>query len=246
MRGENRVKATNMLILALDSSAAPASVALLEDGKILSEFYINTKQTHSQTLMPMVESVLKLTNKTLDDVTCMAVSAGPGSFTGVRIGVSCVKGLSMTRNIPCAGVSTLRAMAENARQLTGIVCAVMDARCGQVYNALFRAESGKLTRLCDDRALPIAELLEECKTFTEKIYLVGDGAELCYKTFAAIRAELLQPQLRFQRASGVAMAAQEMVENGQTVTPDALMPIYLRLPQAERELKAKNAQKNNK
>lgn len=246
MRGENRVKATNMLILALDSSAAPASVALLEDGKILSEFYINTKQTHSQTLMPMVESVLKLTNKTLDDVTCMAVSAGPGSFTGVRIGVSCVKGLSMTRNIPCAGVSTLRAMAENARQLTGIVCAVMDARCGQVYNALFRAESGKLTRLCDDRALPIAELLDECKTFAEKIYLVGDGAELCYKTFAAIRAELLQPQLRFQRASGVAMAAQEMVENGQTVTPDALMPIYLRLPQAERELKAKNAQKNNK
>ena len=235
-----------MLILALDSSAAPASAALLEDGKILSEFYINTKQTHSQTLMPMVESVLKLTNKTLDDVTCMAVSAGPGSFTGVRIGVSCVKGLSMTRNIPCAGVSTLRAMAENARQLTGIVCAVMDARCGQVYNALFRAESGTLTRLCDDRALPIAELLEECKTFTEKIYLVGDGAELCYKTFAAIRAELLQPQLRFQRASGVAMAAQEMVENGQTVTPDALMPIYLRLPQAERELKAKNAQKNNK
>lgn len=235
-----------MLILALDSSAAPASAALLEDGKILSEFYINTKQTHSQTLMPMVESVLKLTNKTLDDVTCMAVSAGPGSFTGVRIGVSCVKGLSMTRNIPCAGVSTLRAMAENARQLTGIVCAVMDARCGQVYNALFRAEGGTLTRLCDDRALPIAELLEECKTFTEKIYLVGDGAELCYKTFAAIRAELLQPQLRFQRASGVAMAAQEMVENGQTVTPDALMPIYLRLPQAERELKAKNAQKNNK
>ncbi len=246
MRGKNRVKATNMLILALDSSAAPASVALLEDGKILSEFYINTKQTHSQTLMPMVESVLKLTNKTLDDVTCMAVSAGPGSFTGVRIGVSCVKGLSMTRNIPCAGVSTLRAMAENARQLTGIVCAVMDARCGQVYNALFRAESGKLTRLCNDRALPIAELLEECKTFAEKIYLVGDGAELCYKTFAAIRAELLQPQLRFQRASGVAMAAQEMIENGQTVTPDALMPIYLRLPQAERELKAKNAQKNNK
>ena len=246
MRGKNRVKATNMLILALDSSAAPASVALLEDGKILSEFYINTKQTHSQTLMPMVESVLKLTNKTLDDVTCMAVSAGPGSFTGVRIGVSCVKGLSMTRNIPCAGVSTLRAMAENARQLTGIVCAVMDARCGQVYNALFRAESGKLTRLCDDRALPIAELLEESKTFAEKIYLVGDGAELCYKTFAAIRAELLQPQLRFQRASGVAMAAQEMIENGQTVTPDALMPIYLRLPQAERELKAKNAQKNNK
>lgn len=107
-----------MLILALDSSASPASAALLEDGKILSEFYINTKQTHSQTLMPMVESVLRLSQRSLDDVDCLAVSAGPGSFTGVRIGVSCVKGLAMTRNIPCAGVSTLRAMAENARAWT--------------------------------------------------------------------------------------------------------------------------------
>ena len=121
-----------MLIFALDSSASPASAALLEDGKILSEFYINTKQTHSQTLMPMVEAVLRLSAKTLDDVDCLAVSAGPGSFTGVRIGVSCVKGLAMARNIPCAGVSTLRAMAENARDMDGIVCAVMDARCGQV------------------------------------------------------------------------------------------------------------------
>ena len=235
-----------MLTLGIDSSAVAASAALVEDGKLLGEFYCNTKQVHSQTLLPMVEGLLQTVGRSCGELDAIAVSHGPGSFTGVRIGVSCVKGLSMTRNIPCAGVSTLRAMAENARQLTGIVCAVMDARCGQVYNALFRAEDGKLTRLCDDRALPIAELLKECKTFTEKIYLIGDGAELCYKTFAAIRAELLLPQLRFQRASGVAMAAQEMVENGQTVTPDALMPIYLRLPQAERELKAKNAQKNNK
>ena len=228
-----------MLILALDSSASPASAALLEDGKILSEFYINTKQTHSQTLMPMVEAVLRLSAKTLDDVDCLAVSAGPGSFTGVRIGVSCVKGLAMARNIPCAGVSTLRAMAENARGMDGVVCAVMDARCGQVYNALFRVENGEIERLCADRALPISELYAECKAYGDKLLLVGDGAALCHKTFSAFGARLLQPQQQFQRASGVAIAAQEQLCAGQTVTPDALMPIYLRLPQAERELKKK-------
>ncbi|MDD7645643.1 MAG: tRNA (adenosine(37)-N6)-threonylcarbamoyltransferase complex dimerization subunit type 1 TsaB [Ruminococcus bromii] len=228
-----------MLIFALDSSASPASAALLEDGKILSEFYINTKQTHSQTLMPMVEAVLRLSAKTLDDVDCLAVSAGPGSFTGVRIGVSCVKGLAMARNIPCAGVSTLRAMAENARDMDGIVCAVMDARCGQVYNALFRVENGEIERLCEDRALPISELYAECEAYGDKLLLVGDGAALCHKTFSAFGARLLQPQQQFQRASGVALAAQEQLCAGQTVTPDALMPIYLRLPQAERELKKK-------
>ena len=228
-----------MLILALDSSASPASAALLEDGKILSEFYINTKQTHSQTLMPMAEAVLRLSAKTLDDVDCLAVSAGPGSFTGVRIGVSCVKGLAMARNIPCAGVSTLRAMAENARGMDGVVCAVMDARCGQVYNALFRVENGEIERLCADRALPISELYAECKAYGDKLLLVGDGAALCHKTFSAFGARLLQPQQQFQRASGVALAAQEQLCAGQTVTPDALMPIYLRLPQAERELKKK-------
>ena len=228
-----------MLILALDSSASPASAALLEDGKILSEFYINTKQTHSQTLMPMAEAVLRLSAKTLDDVDCLAVSAGPGSFTGVRIGVSCVKGLAMARNIPCAGVSTLRAMAENARGMDGVVCAVMDARCGQVYNALFRVENGEIERLCADRALPISELYAECEAYGDKLLLVGDGAALCHKTFSAFGARLLQPQQQFQRASGVAIAAQEQLCAGQTVTPDALMPIYLRLPQAERELKKK-------
>lgn len=232
-----------MLILAMDSSATPASAALLEDDKILSEFYIHTKQTHSQTLMPMVESVLKLSSKTLDDLDCIAVSAGPGSFTGVRIGVSCVKGLAMTRNIPCAGVSTLRAMAENAKGMNGIVCAVMDARCGQVYNAMFRVEGNEVERICEDRALPISKLAEECAAYGEKLLLVGDGAELCYKTFSGFGAKLLQPQLRFQRASGVAYAAKEMLESGATVTPDALMPVYLRLPQAERELKKKNEMK---
>ena len=228
-----------MLILALDSSASPASAALLEDGRILSEVYINTKQTHSQTLMPMVEAVLRLSAKTLDCVDYLAVSAGPGSFTGVRIGVSCVKGLAMARDIPCVGVSTLRAMAENARDMDCIVCAVMDARCGQVYNAMFRVKDGGIERLCADRALPVAELYAECEAYGDGLMLVGDGAALCHKTFSAFGARLLQPQLCFQRASGVALAAQEMIDAGRAVAPDALMPVYLRLPQAERELKKK-------
>lgn len=234
-----------MLVLALDSSAAPASVAILEGDGILTEFYIHTKQTHSQTLMPMVESVLQLSGKSLADFDCIAVSAGPGSFTGVRIGVSCVKGLAMTCNIPCAGVSTLDAMAQNAAGQSGIVCAVMDARCGQVYNAMFRVEDGKLERLCPDRALSIETLYKECEAYGSALMLVGDGAPLCYKTFSAFGARLLQPQLRFQRASGVAFAALHMIEAGQTVQPDALMPIYLRLPQAERELKKKQENQNN-
>lgn len=232
-----------MLILALDSSATPASVALLEEDKILSEFYINTKQTHSQTLMPMVETVLKLSQKTLEDLDCIAVSAGPGSFTGVRIGVASVKGLAMTRNIPCAGVSTLRAMAENARGMDCIVCAVMDARCGQVYNAMFRVTGEAIERLCEDRALPISELYTECEAYGDQLMLVGDGAALCYRTFAAFGAKIMQPQLQFQRASGVAFVAGEMLETGKTVTPDALVPVYLRLPQAKRELKKKTEMK---
>lgn len=232
-----------MLILALDSSAGPASASLIEDEKIVSEFYINTKQTHSQTLMPMVESVLKMTQKTLDDLDCIVVSVGPGSFTGVRIGVSCVKGLAMVKNIPCVGVSTLRAMAENARGTDCVLCAVMDARCGQVYNAIFRVTGDRIERLCEDRALPISELYEECCHYGEQLMLVGDGAQLCYKTFADFGAKLLQPQLQYQRASGVGMAAKTMFENGEHVTPDALMPLYLRLPQAERELKKKNEMK---
>lgn len=232
-----------MLILALDSSALPASAALLENDKILSEFYINTKQTHSQTLMSMVEAVLKTAQKTLDDLDCIAVSAGPGSFTGVRIGVSCVKGLAMVRNIPCAGVSTLRAMAENAKGMDGVVCAVMDARCGQVYNAMFRVQGDVIERLCEDRALPISELYGECAAYGDRLLLVGDGAALCHKTFAQFGAKVMQPLLQYQRASGVAFAAKELLDAGKTVTPDALMPVYLRLPQAERELKKKNEMK---
>ena len=235
-----------MLILALDSSAAPASAALLEDGKILSEFYINTKQTHSQTLMPMVESVLKLTNKTLDDVTCMAVSAGPGSFTGVRIGVSCVKGIALPKNIPCVGVSTLEAIAYSGIPYEdAILCAVMDARCGQVYNALFRSEGGALHRLTEDRALPIKELEGELWPHGREVLLLGDGAALCHQAFSMWGARLAPEGVRYQRASSVALLGEQAAKEGKTVPAGELAPVYLRLPQAERELKKRQAEQAN-
>ncbi len=228
-----------MRILAIDSSATAASAALVEDGKVLGEFYINTRLTHSQTLMPMIENVLRCTQTSLNDVDLFAVSAGPGSFTGIRIGVASVKGLAMAENKPCVGVSTLEAMSYNLEITQGTVCAVMDARCQQVYNAIFQVENFKLERLTPDRALSIDSLAEECKKYKNPLYFVGDGAKLCYNSqwFKDHDAILPPEPLIYQRACGVAKSAQKAYDCGDIVTPAALMPVYLRLPQAERELK---------
>ncbi len=234
-----------MKILALDSTAGPASAAILEDGKLLGEYFINTRQTHSQTLLPMVESVLQCTGSTLEEIGLFAVSAGPGSFTGVRIGVACIKGLAFPKDTLCAGVSTLEAMAYNLVDREGILCAVMDARCGQVYNALFAADGKKLTRITEDRALAAEELAQECKKYEQPIFLVGDGAELCYNkdSFQQLNVELPPQPLRYQRAWGVALAAGKAYQEGKAVVPAQLAPVYLRLPQAERELKKRLEQK---
>lgn len=226
-------------ILAIDSSATAASAALVEDGKVLGEFYINTKLTHSQTLMPMIDNVLKCTQTPLSEVDLFAVSAGPGSFTGIRIGVASMKGLAMAQNKPCVGVSTLEAMAWNLAHLEGTVCAVMDARCQQVYNAMFAAHGGKLERITPDRAISMEDLAAECRNYENTLYLVGDGAKLCYnrERFKELNAVLPPEPLIYQRGCGVAKAAEKVFEQGGAVSAAELMPIYLRIPQAERELK---------
>lgn len=227
-----------MLILAIDSSATPASAAIRQDGQLLGEFFINTKQTHSQTLLPMVEQLMKSTGKTCADFDVIAVSNGPGSFTGVRIGVSCVKGMAMPNDIPCCGISTLETIALAGIAFEkSIICAVMDARCGQVYNAIFEVKDGTLCRMTDDRALSISELSNECSVYGDRVILFGDGAELCYKSFKEWGANIAPEEIRFQRASSVALAAEKLAENNKTVTAAELVPAYLRLPQAERELK---------
>ena len=228
-----------MKILAVDSSAIPASAAVWEDGRLLGEFYSNTRQTHSQTLLPMVENLLKCTQTALNEIDLFAVSAGPGSFTGVRIGVACVKGLAMPEDKPCAGVSTLEAIAWNLAHLRGTICAVMDARCQQVYNAVFEADGESLRRLTPDRAIAIKDLAQEASGWEAPIYLVGDGAKLCHGSpeFSQLGAKLPPEHLLYQRASGVIAAALHT----QPVSCAQLAPVYLRMPQAERELRRKGA-----
>lgn len=229
-----------MKILAVDTSATPVSVALTDSGRLLGEFYLNVKTTHSQTLMPLVEGLLKTTGTAIKDIDIFAVNVGPGSFTGVRIGVASVKGLTMPLNKPCAAVSTLESMANCMPYESGIVCAVMDARCEQVYNALFEMKGGMVERLTPDRALSIEELKQELKKYCDKIYLVGDGAEICKKAFDGMENIVLAPEnIRFQHAYGTAKTAERMSWKNQLCTSDELMPIYLRLPQAERERLAK-------
>lgn len=224
-----------MLILAMDSTATATSVALLSDGAPLAAFHLNNGNTHSETLLPMVESVLRGTGKTVDDVDLFAVSAGPGSFTGVRIGAATVKGLAFGKGKPCAGVSTLEALAENLVPATGLLCPVMNARRGQVYNALFRFENGTLTRLCPDRAISTEELEAELLAKNEPVTLCGDGAELVKNSFTRLAVNLPPLTLIGQNAVSVAICAARMAARGETCTDEELKPVYLRMPQAERE-----------
>lgn len=229
-----------MKILAVDSSAVAASAAVVENGNVLAEFFMNSKLTHSETLMPMVKDMLKAIKCSLDEIDLFAVSAGPGSFTGVRIGVAAVKGLAFGRNKPCAGVSTLEAMAYEYRGENTLLCAAMDARCQQVYNALFRCCEGSVERLCADRAIGIGDLSKELEGYSEPIVFMGDGAKLCVDKISGNNCLLAPEHRRYQRAFGVAMAAQHSFESGKMVTDSQLVPIYLRLSQAERERKKIN------
>lgn len=230
-----------MTILAIDSSAKAASVCIANEEKIIGEFFINTSLTHSQTLMPMTEQLLKNTKMTIDEVDAIAVNAGPGSFTGVRIGVAAAKGLAFPKNLPCVSVSTLESMAYNLLGTDCVVCAVMDARCSQVYNAMFRIKGETVERLTDDRALSLSDLLLEFKQTDERILIVGDGAEITYDFLKneASNAVLAPKNRRTQTASSVALAAFQKFFEGKTQTAAELMPIYLRLPQAQRELNAR-------
>ena len=226
-----------MLILAFETSAKAASVALLEDGKLLGESYQNTGLTHSQTLMVMAENLLKQCGKTVADVNAVAVAAGPGSFTGVRIGVAAAKGFAWGGELPCYGVSTLEAMALSLGAYQGYVCPVMDARRSQVYNALFYVNQGQPNRITEDRAISLEQLKQELLALKEPVFLVGDGSILTYRTLSEEVPNLvLPPEHRMhQRAVGVALLAAQKIAAGEPGDGAALTPNYLRLSQAERE-----------
>ena len=222
-----------MLILAFESSAKSASVALVKDGELLSQYSQCSALTHSRTLLPMAEDMLKNAEIKLSDVDLIAVAHGPGSFTGIRIGVSTVKGLSWAADKPCVGVSTLEAMAWHGLLSGGYVCPVMDARRQQVYNALFKIEDGKPQRITDDRPIALTQLADEVLALGSPVLLVGDGAALTERFFRenSVPCRIAPENLRWQSAWGVAMAASDK----QPGTSETLLPVYLRLSQAERE-----------
>ncbi len=230
-----------MKILALETSAKAVSAAVVEDGKVLGYAYQNIGLTHSVTMMPMVDSMLKNASLTMEDLGAIAVAKGPGSFTGLRIGVSAAKGLAWAAELPCYGVSTLESMAKNATAFEGLIICAMDARRNQVYNALFRCHQGALERLSEDRAIGLGELGEELKAYSEPMMVVGDGAALAYGFLKDHLSPIfLAPEnIRCQNAVGVALAAEEAIARGENGEGRDLTPTYLRLSQAERERLAK-------
>ncbi|MBQ2597475.1 MAG: tRNA (adenosine(37)-N6)-threonylcarbamoyltransferase complex dimerization subunit type 1 TsaB [Oscillospiraceae bacterium] len=226
-----------MKLIAFESSAKAASAALLEDGRLVGESYLNNGLTHSRTLLKLAQDLLENCGWKPADVDAAAYANGPGSFTGIRIGVAAAKGFCWGMELPCVPVSTLEAMAYARLDLTGTVCCCMDARRDQVYNAVFSVTDRGPVRLRDDRAISIAELAEDLQTFPGDIYLVGDGAALVYEALGGQipGLHLTAEHLRQQRASGVALAAWETAKAGKAVSAALPLPNYLRLSQAERE-----------
>ena len=226
-----------MLLLAFETSAKAASVALFQDSKLLGESYQNTGLTHSQTLMVMADDLLTQCSHTPQDVQAVAVAEGPGSFTGVRIGVAAAKGFAWGSDIPCYGVSTLESMALGLGAYQGYICPVMDARRSQVYNALFYVNRSVVSRVTEDRAIALSDLKTELQALSEPIFLVGDGSTLTYNTLSGEIPGLVLPpeQKMHQRAVGVGLAALQKIAAGEIGDGNALTPNYLRLSQAERE-----------
>ena len=227
-----------MITLAFDTTAKVASVAVTRDGVALGYYSIDNGLTQSELILPMAESLLASLKLDISKVGLFACSVGPGSFTGVRIGVSVVKGLAFGRDIPCCAVSTLEALAENASSLDAIIVPCMDARRSQVYSATFESTGEGLRRLTEDRAISLASLAEELKAYEGRdIYLVGDGYAVAYKalTEAGVKLSRTPTLLINENAASVAKVAERMYERGESVSESALSPVYLRLPQAERE-----------
>lgn len=227
-----------MKILSVDTSSNVASVAITDDEKLICEITVNTKKTHSQTLMPMIDSALKQSELGIPDIDLIVSANGPGSFTGLRIGVSAVKGLAHAKDIPVVGVSILEAMAYDLPFCEYIISPIMDARRNQVYNALYEWKNDELMEVKEPRALSIEELANELLETDKKVVFLGDGVSV-HKEFIkekmGDRAVFAPVSASEQRASGLAAAA----KNKKRISCYELAPIYLRKPQAERELEEK-------
>ena len=231
-----------MKVLAVDSSSVTASVAVVEDKRILSEFYINAGLTHSQTLAPMIEAVIKNLNLSLSEIDLFAVTQGPGSFTGLRIGLSTVKGMALGVNKKCVGVSSLLVAGYPLKNQGGIIVPCMDARRGEVYCAVFKSDKKSLVSILDDCAISIEQLGKILENYNDTINLVGDGAEMCYNILGQnynLKVKLTPEYQRYPRASMVGLVATELFDREKYLSAEEIMPKYLRVSQAERLLSKK-------
>lgn len=232
-----------MKILSFDTSSNVASVAICDDEKLICEITVNNKKTHSQTLMPMIDSALKQSDLEISDIELIASANGPGSFTGLRIGVSAVKGLAHAKNIPVVGVSILKAMAYNLPFCEYVISPIMDARRNQVYNAVYEWQNGEILEIQAPRALSIDELIDELMKLDKKVVFLGDGVDVhkaYIKEKMADKALFAPVSAKEQRASGLAVVAKKIFDEGKAISCYELAPIYLRKPQAERELEERN------
>ncbi len=225
-----------MIVFGIDTCCMAATAAIMSDEHLATQIMINNKKTHSQKIMPMIEFMANQADISISDIDCFAAAVGPGSFTGVRIGVATAKALAHASEKPCVAVSTLHALANNVSEFDGIICPILDARRGQVYNALFRGRS--LERICDDRACSIEELCTELKTSHDDIIFLGDGVaafgEYIKETLGE-RAVFAQRMDRMNLAASVAEIGYQKMQKGETCKYSDFVPEYLRLSQAERE-----------
>lgn len=232
-----------MKVLGIDTSAIVCSVALVSQEKTLASRTVSDGLTHSETLLPLIKQVLDLGSVSVEELDGIAITLGPGSFTGLRIGISTVKGLTVSKSVPCIGISTLEALAMNGIEFEDtVICPVMDARRGEFYNALFRVEGHKLVRICGDRAIPGDAIAQELSAY-DRVLIVGDGAVKFVQMHPAFSDSLACEEIRYQSGESVAVLGRSALADGKCISPAELAPIYLRLPQAEREWKEKN--KNN-
>lgn len=227
-----------MLIFGIDTCSMSSSAALMSEEKLIAEFTVNHKKTHSEKIMPQIEAMLAACGIDISDIDAFAASVGPGSFTGVRIGVATAKGFAQVLKKPCVAVSALSALALGARTFEGIICPVLDARRNQVYNALFESDKRALRRITEDRAMALDDLLKELESCGKDVVFTGDGVPVFGDKISAVLGEkafFVQKSFSFNLASLVCEAAEEKLKRGETVSPDGLVPHYVRLSQAEQE-----------
>lgn len=227
-----------MKILGLDSSGIVASVAIVEDENLIAEYTVNYKKTHSQTLLPMLDELAKMTELDLDTIDAIAVAAGPGSFTGLRIGSATAKGLGLALKKPLVEIPTVDALAYNLYDANALICPIMDARRSQVYTGIYCFQDHKLVTLEEQMAVPVAELIEKLNERGKAVIFLGDGVPVFAKTIEEtlkVPYSFAPAHVNKQRAAAVATLAQFYVKEGKVVTAMEHVPEYLRVSQAERE-----------